>query len=318
MDAAVAEGGTDSGTGAGGGPDADVGCVQDSDCQDGELAVCNGRNGECSYFDDILCEPCTGDGECPGNGFCYEDNAQQIRYCAAPCVRAVECPEGFKCIDGPSARRLCVPDSEQCTGFGSECDFRVCDDTLICDPDTGGCVQCKGDGDCATGACNDENRCVGCAGDDDCPGGRCDTEINECVQCLTDPDCGGGRCNPDTSRCVQCLGDGDCSNGRCRQESLSCVECLEDSDCPGERCNSGNRCVECLENSDCGQDQACSGEQCVDLSVCDSDDDCLETCNLDRGRCECLPILGLGCGPAEVCCTIFTEDTNVCLVPEEC
>jgi hypothetical protein len=311
--------GEDAGT-ADSGPAADAGCVHNDQCP-GELPVCNDANGECENFAPAQCSACGPDGGCEGDAVCYDDPASGTRYCAMPCVRALRCPDGYKCIDGPSARRLCVPEDNMCEG--SPCEFVSCDEGLVCIDGLDGtqCVQCEKDADCTGGTTCDPatNTCVGCTEDSDCEGGRCDPDTNECVQCLGDEDCPTGRCNPETSNCVQCLEDADCSGnkGVCRPSSNSCVACLEDDDCAGDDvCNPDSlTCVECVDDGDCSGELRCSQDQCVETSECDSDAECPSgVCNALTGTCDCEPFEGQ-CKPAEVCCLGIPI---TCELPRDC
>ncbi|MFZ5444854.1 MAG: hypothetical protein ACOZQL_32995 [Myxococcota bacterium] len=107
-----------------------------------------------------------------------------------PCAGSLGCPSGSTCNHS-----TCVPsctDSSACGGFTAGCVDNVCamcaDDEdcgagLHCDHETGRCVACRSDGDCAA------------------PAPRCQQWTGTCVACVTESDCGGpgqaclgGRC----------------------------------------------------------------------------------------------------------------------------
>lgn len=156
------------------------------------------------------------------------------------------------------------PDSTaDCTELG-------CEGLLVCEVESGTCVECLEDGDCAAGLLCKESQCEGCSSHADCvtpEASRCDAEAERCAACLTDDDCADvvdsagialAVCDPELSACVQCTGtnyeacglddDGvtpllcNSQTRSCSKESLGngdlCGGCISDAQCP-----SGSRCV---------------------------------------------------------------------------
>jgi hypothetical protein len=188
-------------------------CVDDDQCDGGDLCIDNACRPPCRADDDCglgiggfglqacvegrCLQRCLGDGTCLGGGLC-EDNV-----CVEP-----ECAESADCGDG---NVLC--DGGRCTTF-TPCatDDECFDPNLECavDLEPARCIErplCRSDGECgAAGICL-ELHCRPaevCAVDDDCA-----RDVDECV---------GGRC----VRAPACRSGADCAvDERC--VNLACV-----------------------------------------------------------------------------------------------
>lgn len=160
----------------------------------------------------------------------------------------------------------------------------MCASGTVCDPASGNCVACLGDGDCTDEVCliddadSSNNECVGCVDSDDCSGdtGTCDMGSNECVGCLMDSDCtepAMAKCDTGTNSCVECDSSTQCEGtGENECVAGACVECTEDSaedDCGDFSCNpatnectttnrdSIEQCQACVSDSECVADHYC-------------------------------------------------------------
>ena len=162
-------------------------CALDIDCDDGNectddtcvagICLYGNNNDPCDDGD-----PCTLDDECKDGGICFPGPA-------------LECEDGFSCVDGTCVEDECVEDVD--CDDGDACTIDSCDATLgcvnvsiecvdgVCNPDDGICVECLVDADCIVGfVCSDANECIEgvspqCTTNADCPNGQF---------------CGGGYC----------------------------------------------------------------------------------------------------------------------------
>jgi hypothetical protein len=124
-------------------PAAEPECEDNADCDDG--LFCNGA------------ETCVGDECVPGDDPCEEgqecDEANDA--CLTPCTTDDDCDDGDPCtVDA------CVtadPGTEGGTCLYTDVE---CDEGLVCDPDTGDCVECLVDEDCGEGEVCTDGECV--------------------------------------------------------------------------------------------------------------------------------------------------------------
>ncbi len=237
----------------------------------GSASGCAIGGSKCAYGCTVGlgCTECVSNGDCKGSdkpacvlGACRECGVQ------ADCGAAEACfPDDFKC------HARCAADGD-CPG-----------DAPICLTDTGACVGCNGDADCA--ASKGEPICAGaraqcseCASSADCGAVDpvCDLNDGKCHECLVDSDCAAPRaCGVDRKCHFACSSNADCREPQaslCDVTSRDCVACLTNKDCTAGApvCGEG-KCVECAASADC-QDPAlpiCKGEQCV---ACGEDRDC--------------------------------------------
>lgn len=202
-----------------------------------------------------------------------------------------------------------VGTNNDCTG-GNCVDMGIepcggCTDPLVCDEDSGECVECLVDQQCAGGAICDQVANV-CA----CPQGT-----HECDKACV-PDDAVGTCG---DRCQPCPGDPNgeavCNVGVCELEcdeglafdpaSNSCVECATSNDCIDPTlpvCDEGFCSASCTDDDDCAGREAtpiCNTETgaCVECSaqntttcgqfVCDSNvGECTDTLIGSLGGCQ--------------------------------
>ncbi|MFW5738729.1 MAG: hypothetical protein ACOC1F_00035 [Myxococcota bacterium] len=192
-------------------------------------------DGSCVYdYEDVPCEHgCT-------QGGCRE------------CTLDTDCGSGLWCNNGTckpcDENAHCGPECANCSASGD-----------VCNASSTACVDCNGDGDCAsTGEWCDNNTCAACDTNDHCG--------SDCVACDAAHPCDGSacRCTPTScgayNRCVNgacafCDSSAACgaSCGACTGATphclvagttSSCVECLDDGDCgSGYVCDVSNSCV---------------------------------------------------------------------------
>lgn len=107
-----------------------------------------------------------------------------------PCAGTLGCAAGSTC---EAVHRQCVTTCTElvtCTGFAAGCIESVC-------------AACADDDACGGGRCvHETGRCVSCRSDEDCaaPTPRCEPWTGTCTACLTTSDCPAGQ---------------GCSQGRC-------------------------------------------------------------------------------------------------------
>jgi Cys-rich repeat protein len=209
---------------------------------------------------------------------------------------------------------------------GPDCRANItCDEGQVCDPATGGCVQCASDTDCAG------NMPMGDAG----AATVCDTAIHRCVECLGNQNCSGdtGVCKRDEANsrrnaCVECVDDTTCDTATpiCDERANDCTStCQSAADCTGDKkaCNTTrNICVECTANGDCtsGNELLCDTESnlCVeclndvpcaaDGKVCDLQSHTCVECQIDE---QCLT-------PGRSLCDAETKQCVECLNDQQC
>ena len=161
---------------------------------------------------------------------------------------------GAEAGGGTSAETGGGTGAETGAGTGGEssvpCVETCSDDTPICDPTSGACVECVNDADCDGDRCGPSQTCVECLVDQDCETGKvCDLLALECMTpCTSSATCLGDTslCHPLRFLCVECIQDADCDEERCHPAKAECVECISDADCDGETCD--------LERGQCGGD----------------------------------------------------------------
>ena len=276
---------------------------------------CGGSCGGCAADQDCVRGQCVCIPNCSGA-------ACGVNNCGGTCGT---CPLGQNCA---TQQCVCQPNcaGRQCgdDGCGGSCGG--CTSSLVCNNDTGTCVQscqpscvakscgddaCGGTcGTCGPGFTCTDHRCA-CVpqctgkqcGPDGCGGtcGNCGTGLT-CVggQCVCVPNCTGKQCGDDGC-------GGSC--GVCSQP-LSCVgqQCVCVASCVGKQCGDdgcGGSCGSCsgaqdaCSNGACACVGQCAGKQCGDDGCGGSCGACTgsqQVCN--RGACICVPnCAGKQCGP---------------------
>ncbi len=246
-------------------------CLQDSDCQDGN--VCNGQERcveqSCVSGTALDCDDgnlCTNDSCDPVSGCSHENNS-------LPCDDGDLCTEGDICSDGA------------CSG-GSMVD---CDDGNPCTDDLCSAdVGCYYEDNAAT--CDDGNACTE---NDTCSNGACYPGTT--VNCDDDQQCTVDSCDPD-SGCVHANREGSCSDGNECTVSDTC----QDGTCiPGDAriCDDGNLCTD----DTCDEQVGCVYTD--NSSPCDDGNACTEVDTCSGGVCQ--PGAALDCDDGNVC----TDDT---------
>lgn len=213
-----------------------VRCIEDRDCGLRQICV----RSVCSVG-------CRTAADCPSGETCGGDPAQ--------CVNALECLNDDDCGgEAPVCNRalaICVTcqRADDCAG---EDVCLVSPDCLtgqrMCERADYTCGLCTSGAQCPSGVCDpDTGRCVECVEDDQCAGALvCDRELGLCTQCVDNDDCREPlpAClrNEVGGQCVLCAMDADCPEGTCNRDTLSCQGCLSDQDCleEGLRCNPGS------------------------------------------------------------------------------
>jgi len=233
---------------------------------------------------DYGCLPNLGCAECASNEDCSEPGKPacmlgKCRECGSQvsCGSANACyPKDFKCDtrctgdgDCPGDAAFCVAESGACVGCQVDSDCAATPKTPICEPTRAQCSECRSDRDCGAAA------------------PACDLNDGKCHECLVDANCPRSTlCGVDRKCHSACVSNADCSEpGKpfCEPASKDCVACLVDANCPQAEpvCSSG-KCQACLIDGDCTDPTLpiCKGDTCVQ---CDKDDDCtdpdLPTCS---------------------------------------
>jgi hypothetical protein len=274
-------------------------------------------NGDCSGVPgDPVCDPatgtcvaCDGDTDChdPGHPFCDTSDHQCVQ-----CKTDGECNDGNFC----NGTEACVAGS--CTHPGNPCVApQVCDETKdkceqcvtngdcsgvpgdpVCNPQTGTCVACDGDGDCHDPShpfCSPGHTCVECRSDGECNDGNFCNGTEACVAgtCTHpgSPCAAPSVCDEGGDRCVQCTSDAQCTNPAapvCDTGGGTCVQCNGDAQCDdGNVCNGGETCVAhtchagtllgCDDGNPCTADSCNPGSGCLHAGVGDARDGSCET-----------------------------------------
>ena len=358
---ACKNGGTDTGT--------CVDCTATADCS-GALVCKTATN---------TCVECVVDGDCGIGGLCdlatntctgcrNDQAAGGVDDGCAPILNACDTTvvngHGTTCVDCQTdpdcsltgdvcntAIKDCVP----CLDSGAGLQDKGCDSTTFnaCKnggTDTGVCVDCTVDGDCATGQLCDTttNTCVECRNDADCgPSSVCDEAARKCVACVDD-----ASYPLIDSGCIEvlpvCVEQGGISGGG-SASTFVCAVCADDKTLDSqvdEGCNSTTPicdtnvpdgvCVECNDNTDCGSGEVCDVANgicvgCLDdalagtvdtgcdaeLPVCDlsgagtGDDPCI-TCENDAGP----GLIDWGCDDVTPFCGFVSADEVTCFACE--
>jgi hypothetical protein len=284
--------------GAAGKPGTCVACLDDGQCQAGEV---------CSAINTCVARQCIGDSDCVApSPRC--DLAPSPHVCVA-CLANPDCPNGGAC----QPDHTCVA-AGGCAG-DADCAQNV--SAPRCNLNTHACVACLEPADCGAGkTCTPQDTCVPntCSSDGDCSSlpqtPHCDTAKGSCVQCVTTPQCGAGsKCDADLCKpvCTVATQTQDCpaATPRCRVNPFpACVQCVASADCTGGQiCNSDNVCVVstmCSGNGNCPPTApVCNAGSCVQ---CAADADCKNGMGCDAAH-TCTLTGGSGqiCGPSFAC-----------------
>ena len=168
-----------------------------TECEEGYIQL---NNFQCVPNASSLCQSCTADEECLGDGAACIPLSDGS-YCGTACVDDGECAQGFSCQDFGLASKQCAPDTNACSCDGSNTDLAVSCTVTYTPPNPAlpettcsGQQQCTVDGwgDCVT----PEEACDGI--DNDCDGGLDENFKNDEGQYDTLAHC--GACN------ISCFG----------------------------------------------------------------------------------------------------------------
>ena len=253
-----------------------VGCKSaESECRtkNSGAPVCDQTSGKC-----VACltnDHCTGgadggaDGGSDGGADGGADGGVIAGFCYLATNQCVECLVHTDCKD--PTRPICGS-LHTCVGCNTQ--IAPSDGCAtknpalpVCRPDTGTCVECTGNANCAGDAeirvCNPTtNRCVECNDNTNCTAdpAKAFCVNNACAGCQTAPagSCTGGKPLCATSggyvgQCVECIGNTDCKVGTkpiC--DTNQCRACAKDLDCTG-----------ISPAGVCGLDGSCPGDSSV-------------------------------------------------------
>lgn len=254
----------------------DPGCHSNLDCHDGQLCVDGSCQGAATKVDCGRQQRCNGDANCGEHGAC------EGGCCLPSCATDPDCGADQVCRSGV------------CREAGAACTADVdCPNATAptCEPDSGACVRCVADSDCALGEFCQSHGCKappasGCSADTQCKAvpqlSHCLATAGRCVACLTDAQCprptvGGVTCDLTNHACrvviPGCDADADCAASpfgkRCDVARRKCVQCQDDSQCPTG--------AHCTRTHTCDATPACTDATCPhDKPHCRSDRSCVE------------------------------------------
>ncbi len=254
-------------------------------CTDGECRECRDSSdcdvSECQIADCTdtgLCERVNApNGTFCTNGMCLEGEC--VVNCLAGCPMGTECDESTgRCVrlrgcgaDTDCAEMACAVASCGARGI---CEYRsLCSEELVCERDSGTCVECTTDSHCddedpcTIGRCSEERSCVFLP--------RCEaacTDAGACVECTeTDLDaCGpGGSCFE--GQCVECASSAECDDGNpCTMDTCSpSFLCEHIPSSEGMTCAAGRICVSggCVSALCSGPGTCAHPSECI-LGLC--------------------------------------------------
>jgi len=209
-----------------------------------------------------------------------------------------------------------------------------CPGILVCDKESGECVECTIDEDCRDGAlCGADHEChpdVPCQSDKDCKnlGMVCDPAAGRCVECLTSADClaeqfcGSSLCLPDLCQSGESVCQDDvvhvCSpDGCCLELQEVCREgqfceagaCLDLACIPSAKWCESNVAVVCASDGrsiahevDCAAgSQHCFDGECLDGLCVPQQKFCLDDVTAATCLEDGLAYSTLACGEGTVC-----------------
>jgi len=297
-----------------------VQCLQDADCDDGNVCTDDACDGStCSYTnntspcnDGLFCTEtdvcangaCGGSGDpCPGQQ-CDEENDACV-----DCLDVIDCSDANTCTDDACVDGTCVYTNNK----------DPCDDGLFCTA----ADQCV-DGTCVGSGEPDCDDSIECTFDfcdmatDSCAHGPVDAACNDLNEC-TDDICTLSGCIflDNSSPCDDgdlCTENDVCSEGACAGTPIVC---------PNEGlCDPlDGICKECVVDSNCDDGNGCTDESCVlgtctytdNTNTCDDGDLCTESDVCSAGTCSGSPVdCGADlCDPADGLC-------KECLTAADC
>lgn len=284
--------------GSNGKPGVCVQCLNDGQCQAGQ--VCDSTN-------TCVQKTCAADGDCAAPT--PRCDLTDTPHLCVQCLANTDCGGGGTC----QANHTCSAPA----GCASDKDCAQNVANPHCNTTTGACVQCVQPADCGAGKTCAQNVCVqsACKSDNDCSSlpatPHCDTGTGNCVQCTAATQCPqGDKCASDTCAplCTTATQSTDCpaATPYCRVSPFpQCVQCLSSSQCGTNFvCDSTDSCVPqpgCTSGANCPSGApVCLGGNCVQ---CASDADCHNGAGCDTSKNTCTLTGGQGeiCSPGNVC-----------------
>jgi formylglycine-generating enzyme required for sulfatase activity len=232
------------------------------------LAACGGSSNPA--------RSCVQDSDCNLGEVCNND------VCTAGCRSARDCPiEKPECLDG-TCRKTCESDAD-CGGGRCDLDAKVCIDCFdsadcalgkLCIDQT--CTEgCERDRDCPMELpkCDpdkgDNGTCVQCLTNSHCGANQKCSAENECRDsCTSNAQCTFGVCDVPNEICVDCLDKMHCPLGEICDAKQCVIGCEEDRDCPtltpscDPNAGPNGTCYQCQSNADCGANGMCVDNEC--------------------------------------------------------
>jgi len=283
------------------------------ECEDCEVGACANCEDTEVCLDNACVDLCA-DVECAQGEFCIASSGECTTGNCLPCDNENDCAEGYRCADynqGEPGGSFCAPPcGDGICGAGYSCY-----ENILCYPNPPGdsdpedlCAAINDDAcDGCEGRCDRESgQCVECITDSDCAGESVCRD-NGCVDLCAEVDCGPVEvCMPGTGECSAgncraCGSEADCSDGDVcvnynRGEARFCAPNCDDGPCPtGYFCRrnferDGAEIDACIPNDPPGRDG--SVDVCRDLSelVC-AEVNCEEGFVCDPATAECVEVV---------------------------
>jgi len=123
--------------------------------------ICDELTGECR---DPQCAPCQSREDCGSDAYCVTYNpssGDSFSVCGRSCQTSADCQAGYECaqvIRDNAVVGVCADFQDLCQP--SPCEGVSCEAGLLCEPESGACVDCVGDSDCDAGESCVNNSCV--------------------------------------------------------------------------------------------------------------------------------------------------------------
>jgi MYXO-CTERM domain-containing protein len=180
-------------------------CIGDPTCR---APFCTRVSDDSDDTNDLVCEPCTEDGDCDAGEVCDADSGA----CTPGCLVSDACEANEVCDRDLTCKQAGCSSDEDCSGETPVCDLTdgVCQECLLdsqCTDETPFCVEEEGAFNCEE--CVEDTDCSDdgqfCTGEAVCNGfecsftgnpcdsnEECDEEADECVEPAPTPECGDG------------------------------------------------------------------------------------------------------------------------------
>ena len=128
-------------------------------CAQGQL--CDVTSGLCR---ETQCAPCSLDEQCGADAYCVGynfTNGDSFNVCGTTCSADADCQPGHTCEEVTRNGQevgVCADLTNLCGP--SPCDEVTCEATQVCDPESGACVECTRDSDCASDLTCQDGDCL--------------------------------------------------------------------------------------------------------------------------------------------------------------